>query len=497
LQHAPSNSEPKILRSEAVRKLLDWAMTKRPNLRLVIFFTVLTSALTLVVIATWEKVLRPPFYAWVDRTFPGPENAESRWKIEQRTEHFFISMTVDVVVVSILLMLVDRQQRRLIRSEQRYRALFEHAHDGIGVVHGTDFKLVELNSKFAKTLERDARELAGHDVRELLARRVVEGDDGQPPHTISELFSTSDSNEVELTLATGSGNPRLVGLSFSTIPANDERLILLLIRDLSMRKRLEDEKQEMQRQLYESAKLASLGELSAGVAHEINNPLNGVINFAQLLKDEPVERTRFERQMIDGIIDEGGRIAQIVRGLLTFARHDESEPRQINLAEMINNSIALFGRQFEKDGVRVEIDISPGLPPVRGDVSRLRQVIVNMISNAHYALKARSSAASEEKVFRIKAHAAEKISAGRSQGAVVRLEFYDNGTGIKHKDIPRVFDPFFTTRRDSGGTGLGLSISFGIVRDHGGTITVSSEEGRYTRFQIELPILAQAEHQYV
>ena len=472
-------------------------MKTRPNLRLIIFFTVLTSALTMVVIATWEKVLRPPFYDWVDRNYPGPENAESRWKIEQRTEHFFISMTVDVVVVSILLMLVDRNQRRLIGSEQRYRALFEHAHDGIGVVHAADFKLVEVNSKFAKTLELDARELAGRNVRELLAQRIVEGSNGHSPNPIAQLFESPDASEVELMLRTGAGDTRLVGLSYSTIMANEERLIILLVRDLSTRKRLEDEKEEMQRQLYESAKLASLGELSAGVAHEINNPLNGVINFAQLLKDEEVQRTDFERQMIDGIIDEGGRIAEIVRGLLTFARHDENEPRQINLAEMINTSIALFGHQFAKDGVRVEIDIAPDLPPVRGDVSRLRQVIVNMISNAHFALRAKPVVDAEEKLFRIKAHQLAKNSNGHNQRSVVRLEFFDNGTGINRKDIPRVFDPFFTTRRDSGGTGLGLSISFGIVRDHGGTITVSSEEGRYTRFQIELPIVVQAEHQYV
>ena len=472
-------------------------MRTRRNFRLVIFFTLLTSALTLVVIATWEKVLRPPFYAWVERNYPGPDNADSRWKIEQRTEHFFISMTVDVIVVSILLILVDRQQRQLIGSEQRYRALFEHAHDGIGVVRGTDFKLLEINSKFAKTLDRDARELVGRDVRELLAQRVVDANDGQPLTTIAGLFANLDASELELMLGTGDGGARLVGLSFSTITANDERLIMLLVRDLSTRKRLEDEKEEMQRQLYESAKLASLGELSAGVAHEINNPLNGVINFAQLLKDEPVERTEFERRMIDGIIDEGGRIAVIVRGLLTFSRNDENEPRQINLAEMINTSIALFARQLEKDGVQVDIDIVPDLPSVRGDVSRLRQVIVNMISNAHHALKAKPSVATEEKLFRIKAQPVEKMANGRSGRTVVRLEFYDNGTGINRRDIPRVFDPFFTTRRDSGGTGLGLSISFGIVRDHGGTITVSSEEGRYTRFQIELPIVAQAEHQYV
>jgi PAS domain S-box-containing protein len=471
-------------------------MKTRRNLRLIIFFTLLTSALTMVVIGTWEKVLRPPFYDWVDRHYPGPENADSRWKIEQRTEHFFISMTVDVVVVSILLMLVDRQQRRLIGSEQRYRALFEHAHDGIGVVDGANFRLIEVNSKFAKAFDRHPRDLAGQDVRELLARRVVESSNGHSPDTVARLFSVPDASEVELMLETEAGGTRLVGLSFSTITATNEHLIILLVRDLSTRKRLEDEKQQIQRQLYESNKLASLGELSAGVAHEINNPLNGIINFAQLLKDEPVERSKFERQMIDGIIDEGGRIAEIVRGLLTFARHDENEPRQINLAEMINTSIALFGRQFAKDGVRVDIDIVPDLPPVRGDVSRLRQVIVNMISNAHYALKAKR-APTEEKLFRITARPVEKIAGGRSQGTVVRLEFYDNGIGINRKDIPRVFDPFFTTRRDSGGTGLGLSISFGIVKDHGGVITVASEEGRYTRFQIELPIVVQPEHQYV
>ena len=471
-------------------------MKTRRNLRLIIFFTLLTSALTMVVIGTWEKVLRPPFYDWVDRHYPGPDNADSRWKIEQRTEHFFISMTVDVVVVSILLMLVDRQQRQLIGSEQRYRTLFEHAHDGIGVVDGANFRLIEVNSKFAKAFDRHPRELAGQDVRELLSRRVIESSNGHSPDTIARLFSVPDSSEVELMLETEAGGTRLVGLSSSTITATNEHLIILLVRDLSTRKRLEDEKQQIQRQLYESNKLASLGELSAGVAHEINNPLNGIINFAQLLKDEPVERSRFERQMIDGIIDEGGRIAEIVRGLLTFARHDENEPRQINLAEMINTSIALFGRQFEKDGVRVEIDIVPDLPPVRGDVSRLRQVIVNMISNAHYALKAKRTP-TEEKLFRITARPVEKTAGGRSQGTVVRLEFFDNGIGINRKDIPRVFDPFFTTRRDSGGTGLGLSISFGIVKDHGGVITVASEEGRYTRFQIELPIVVQPEHQYV
>ena len=239
----------------------------------------------------------------------------------------------------------------------------------------------------------------------------------------------------------------------------------------------------MRQQLFQTAKLASVGELSAGVAHEINNPLNGVINFAQLLKDEGAGRTDFERQMLDGIIEEGERIASIVRGLLTFARHDEQRVGRVSFGEAVNTSLALFGRQFEKDGIRVETDVPADLPFVRADRSRLRQVVLNMVSNAHHALKSKAGAdGGADKLFRISARRAR-----RGAREFVRAEFYDNGVGIRREDLERVFDPFFTTRRDAGGTGLGLSISFGIVHDYGGTIRAESEPGRFARFVVELP----------
>jgi len=325
---------------------------------------VLTVLLTIGVIGFWEVALRPLFFAWVDAQFPGDANAQLRWNVEQRFEHFFISFTVDILVVTMLLRLVHRQQRK---------------------------------------------------------------------------------------------------------------------------------QEEIQRQLYQSSKLASIGELSAGVAHEINNPLNGVINFAQLLKDEERPRSEFEQQMIDGIIDEGERIAQIVRGLLTFARADTHEPRalrQVDLSESIKTSIALFGHQFEKDRMTLAIELEPDLPLVLADDSRLRQVVVNMLSNAHQALKAKSLDSSERKLFKITARRAGKY------GEMVRLEFYDNGVGIKQEDVGKVFDPFFTTRRESGGTGLGLSVSFGIIRDFGGSIRVESEEGKFTRFIIELAAVEASQPQY-
>ena len=211
------------------------------------------------------------------------------------------------------------------------------------------------------------------------------------PH-LWRLLDGEKSGEGELSILTTAGAPLPISFSFNSLSTDGEELLILIIRDLSARKRLEAENEEIQRQLFQSSKLASLGELSAGVAHEINNPLNGIINFAQLLKDEPAERSDFERQMIDGIIEEGERIAQIVRGLLTFARSDQQELRRVRVEDAIKTSVALFGRQLEKDGIRVEVDLDPDLPPVRADGSRLRQVVVNLISNAHYALQAKAAA---------------------------------------------------------------------------------------------------------
>jgi PAS domain S-box-containing protein len=444
---------------------------RRFDFKVIAFFIALTVVLTIGVIAFWEIALRPPFFAWVDARYPGEANIERRWNVKQRVEHVFISIMVDALVVTLLLRLVHRQQRQLRTSEERYRALFEQARDGIGLVRLSDHGLVEANDKVCEILGLRQQDCIERDIRELLHTATPEITiNGQP------------SGESELNIRTPQGESRPVSVSFTPLSTEEggEEVMIMSLRDLSVRKKLEADREEMQHQLYQSSKLASIGELSAGVAHEINNPLNGIINFAQLLKDEETRRSEFEQQMIDGIIDEGQRIAQIVRGLLTFASADTHELRHIRFAESITTSIALFGRQFEKDGITLEIDLEPDLPLVRADGSRLRQVVVNMISNAHHALKVKRFAPDGNKIFRITARRAGK------DGKLVRVEFYDNGVGIKRADLQKVFDPFFTTRRETGGTGLGLSVSFGIVRDFGGTITVESEEGQFTRFIIEL-----------
>jgi PAS domain S-box-containing protein len=452
---------------------------KFSSLKIVLFFTVLTVLVTAVVILVWEKVFMLPFYAWVDRVYP--TEGQAHYYIQQRFEHFFISTTVDVLIVTLLLRIVSRQQRRLVASEKRYRALFEHASDGIGVFKADDHRLVDVNNKLCEILGCQPKGLVGRDIHSLVRA------DGDPTRAdrLDELLRGEARDEVEMVLQTPAGVSVSAAVSSNEVRTDGERLIMLIIHDLSERRRLEAEKEQMQRQLFQSSKLASIGELSAGVAHEINNPLNGVINFAQLLKDDGVARTEEQRRMVDGIIAEGERIARIVRDLLTFARHDARELTRVHLGEILDASLSLFGHQFVKDGVEVAVAVADGLPPVRADGSRLRQVFINMISNAHQALRAKAAG---PKVLRVTARAVE-----RAGGQWVRVEFFDTGVGIRREDVDKVFDPFFTTRRGTGGTGLGLSLSFGIVREYGGTITVESAEGSHTRFVVELPAAGASE----
>src|SRR5919106_5136642 len=148
---------------------------KRFDFKVIVFFIALTVTLTIGVIAFWEIALRPPFFAWVDARYPGEANVERRWNIKQRVEHVFISIMVDALVVTLLLRIVHRQQRQLRASEERYRALFEQAKDGIGVVRLSDYHLVEANNKVCEILGLRHQDCIQHDVRELLGTNKTNG----------------------------------------------------------------------------------------------------------------------------------------------------------------------------------------------------------------------------------------------------------------------------------------------------------------------------------
>src|ERR1044071_9847636 len=219
-------------------------MRRSSNLNLILFFIALTIVMTAVVVVTWEMLLRDPFFVWVERKYPGDENRRVRRDIQQRVEHFTISITVDVVVVALLLRLVNRKQRALVESEERYRALFEHANDGIGVVTAADHRLTEANNRFCEILGFGAQEVTGRDVREVI--RPGRGRAGGG--ALADLLDGRVSGEGEFVVADAAGAALPVSVSINPLSTDTERLIILIIRALSARRRFEAEREQMQQQ---------------------------------------------------------------------------------------------------------------------------------------------------------------------------------------------------------------------------------------------------------
>jgi signal transduction histidine kinase len=242
------------------------------------------------------------------------------------------------------------------------------------------------------------------------------------------------------------------------------------------------EKLTLQAETVRVSHLASLGELAAGVAHEINNPINGIINYAQVLIDDGNGMSE-EVDILNRIIKEGNRIATIVRSLLSFARETRAEKAPFHVHEILSETLALSGRQMEKDGIILKLNISQDLPLVVVNPQQMQQVFLNIVNNARYALNLRYPMSDPNKIFEI---SAEKVMlSGRLR---LRITFHDHGIGIPAAMMNSIRDPFFSTKPKGQGTGLGLSISHGIITDHGGGLQLHSVEKSFTKVQIILPI---------
>ena len=229
------------------------------------------------------------------------------------------------------------------------------------------------------------------------------------------------------------------------------------------------------KQLGRSEKLASLGRLAAGVAHEINNPLTGVLTFAHLLKEKSNMDDQ-DRQDLDLIIHETTRAAEIVRGLLDFARERAVVMEPLNINEVIGRTLRLIRNQKLFDRIVITEELAHDLPDIRGDINQLQQVLLNLSLNACEAMPGGGT-------LTIRTVAEEDR---------VLVTLSDTGCGIKPEHFDRVFEPFFTTKPVGKGTGLGLSVSYGIIQQHGGAIELDSAEGQGTTFSILLPPLGRA-----
>jgi two-component system NtrC family sensor kinase len=225
-------------------------------------------------------------------------------------------------------------------------------------------------------------------------------------------------------------------------------------------------------------KMASLGRLSAGVAHEINNPLAIINEKAGLIKDLFQFKKEYDNDprllgLINTIISSVDRCANITRRLLNFARHSGTQTRTIVLGDIIHEVLGFLGKEAEYRCIAVNVTVAEDIPPLQSDPGRLQEIFLNLITNAFAAMT---------DCGRL------EITAARHDAQHVRIAFADSGHGIRREDIDKVFEPFFSTKTGVGGTGLGLSITYGLVHELGGKIWVDSTEGEGTTFTILLPL---------
>ena len=314
---------------------------KKTNLRLIIFFTVLTFVMTAVVIVAWEQVLRPPFYAWVDRNYPGPENTDRRWKIQQRVEHVFISMTVDVVVVSILIALVSLEHRQAVVALER---------------------------------------------------------------------------------------------------------------------------------LAHSEKIAALGQVAAQVAHEVKNPLAGLLLYSMHLRTKVGDKLpESEQELIEKIIQTVNHLTLTVDQVMNYARPVQLVPHPHDLNQIIRDTLQLAAPQLTATRVEIELALAEPSAVATVDESSMRAVLMNLVINAVQAMSGGGRLRVESRV--------------QPSSVIVRIT--DSGPGMDRQQMERIFEPFYTTK--SQGLGLGMAYAKKIVEQHGGIIRVDSRRGEGTTIEIDVP----------
>ena len=357
------------------------------------------------------------------------------------------------------------------RLEIKYQTLFKGAKDGI-VVTDTRCRLISANPKFLKLLKtnwqgiQDKRlhDLMGSKDRKKLTQSVTKAKKGEEvkPYEVKLRFRDHEPLPVEMSVAKVVEHKKSVALQF-------------IIRDVRERIKLE-------KQLLRASKLSGLGELAAGVAHEINNPLAAISGCAEEVLDLLTEWESHQGLSADQISeltalvkmlrDQSYRCKDITQNLLDFARVNKPTLLKVNLNDIIRNILSFAGHGRASHGDRIHLALDPDLTPIKSDYSQLQQVFLNIFKNALDATEHHGE------IHITTAFTSENVSA----------IFRDTGDGIAHESFEKIFDPFFTTKSPDRGTGLGLSISYRIIERLGGNIDVQSKKGSGTTFTITLPV---------
>jgi len=366
-----------------------------------------------------------------------------------------------------------KAREELLKRERSYRQLYEQFRilfDGIPdvlLLLTPDSRLSWANQSAAKACGMPIENMIGKSCEQLFG-------DHSAPCDPEATLRCIEEGVIETSLLT-TPDGRSWGVRAFPIHSEDGQVtqVMELAHDVT-------EKIKLQAETMRTGHLAALGELAAGVAHEINNPINGIINYAQILINQGKKDGK-TNEIAERIVKEGDRIATIVGNLLSFSRDRVEEKRPVVMKDLLQEALSLCAARLRKDGINIELDIPDELPCLLGKHQKLEQVFINLISNAQHALNQKFPTPCEEKTLAISARPLE-------QGTGVEIVFHDRGCGIPEGIRERILNPFFSTKPQGEGTGLGLSISHGIIQDHGGTIQFESPPGGYTKVILTLPM---------
>ncbi len=358
--------------------------------------------------------------------------------------------------------------RDLRQAVAQWENIFSAIQDPALIV-SMDSVIIDANPATFTAARKSRSEVIGKQVCDILHHGRLKG----ASCPLEDLIRERHSRIIETELP-GLRGSYLLTVSPLHLQNNSMDAALLLARDLT-------EEEQMKAEAMRSAQLASVGELAAGVAHEINNPINGIINYAQIILDDPDDDESID--LLKRVIKEGKRIASIVSNLLDFSSRREDSAETVSIRKIIDNCLELVNHRFKNDMIILDLQLPDDLPLVYCNAQQIQQVLLNIISNSRYALNDKYKKADPNKIFTIAG-----VEIKRDKQSYVRLTLTDNGTGIEHDMIERVFDPFYSTKTKGEGTGLGLSISHGLMKDNNGSLRIQSDPGKSTSLIVELPI---------